>query len=1468
MNVLADLKRFGESLGLIGTELGTFITEQQTIQREERDKERVLEKAKLDQEYRMAELQANNSPQPSSVTYKTPKITLPPFEDGDDISAYLSRFESIARQFQWPDEVYSVQLSSLLKNKRALDIYSTLSDDIRNDYNELKTALMVGFKCTADFYRKQFRSLKACPEDTYTIFVEKLKRFLRFWLKSAEVEESYESLFDFIVEDQVKASCGLDLRTFLKEQQCKGLEHLIALAEAYVNAHGATIKEKSKKKDGTFSHSSKPNQYSGPHKGPPVNTNKEKFFRDKANYTSGNYTSPKEIKPIKCHACGDMGHIQRFCPRNPSLYPKIEKSSVQNLQSTQSTDESPAIGPSTKDPSSVNLAQSEQELGKPGKKLVFGMVNGTPVSTIMRDTGADCILVSDRLLPDITLSSSRTKKISDYLGRTDHFPVVKCYIECQFYTGWADVVRAPLKHCSVLIGDVPGARSPDVPFDIQTDQPLLIDPDIAHVQVTTRAQAKKIPLDQSSNKDPSQVNVNPLCPMNITPVQFRHLQETCQSLKPIYEKANEMVTDITRSGSEFKYVFVNHLLYRQCIRSRRNYEVGQRTLVIPSSCRNEIMKLAHDSPLAGHFSHRKTLDKVLTQFYWPGAPTEIQRYCQSCAICQRCSQGGRVKKVPMIAPTISKEPFDKVAIDIVGPIHPPSSLGHKFILTVVDWATRFPEAIPLRNIDSISVAEALVTIFSRVGIPREILSDQGRQFVSDLMGEVHKLLATKPVFTAPYHPQSNGICERFNGVLKTILRKVCTNHPRQWHNYIAPALFAVREMPHGTLKFSPFELLYGRQVRGPLSILRELWSNDELREDLRTTYQYVFDLRQRLEESARIAAQHADISGALYKQYFDKSTRRRRLNIGDEVLLLLPTSNNKLLMQWKGPYRVIDRRNYVDYIIEIRGRPRLFHINMLKKFVRRGQVNFLSINSGEQLETLPEPSLEEIQPISTQNDWNNLQNEHIVQVSLIEENRTEFEGKILTLENDEVDPNYNPNLTIEQQAEIKTLVSDFHDVVSSKPGLTSTYEHTIHLTCTEPIRKKTYPIPLHLREEFDQEVDRLFELQIISPSHSPYCSPVVMVRKPNNTWRLCIDFRAINSVTQFDAEPMPLIDEELYRFSGAKYITELDLCKAYFQLPLSRESRKLTAFATNKGLMEFNCMPFGLSTACASYARLMRIVLSGLPIVACYFDNVYIYSRTWSEHVDHIRSVLDRFRQHKLTVGPDKCFFGFSSISYLGVQVGSDLIRPLSQKISAISELMYPKTKKQMRSFVGMASFYRKFIPNFATISASLTDHLKKGESEPLIATNCQLEDFKRLKEALTKEPVLSIPKLNEEFVVRCDASNVGLGSVLLQEDSTGVTKPVAYASRKLLPRETKYSTIERECLALVWAVEKFEVYLYGKKFILETDHRALQYLKNFTGKNSRVLRWALSLQPYHFSIRYIRGSENHGPDLLSRADS
>lgn len=271
-------------------------------------------------------------------------------------------------------------------------------------------------------------------------------------------------------------------------------------------------------------------------------------------------------------------------------------------------------------------------------------------------------------------------------------------------------------------------------------------------------------------------------------------------------------------------------------------------LVLPQSKRHQAINLAHSVPMAGHLGNRRTTSRLLRRFFWPGIHRDVAAACRSCPACQKAARKPSTKAPLHPLPVIS-EPFERVAIDIVGPL-PRTKHGNKFLLTLIDYGTRYPEAVPLRTTDSASVAMGLMTIFTRLGVPKEILSDQGSNFLSELMEELYRMIGARHLRTSPYHPQTNGAVERFHGTLKHMLRKTSTDS-HGWDDLLPFVLFALREVPCASTGFSPFELMFGRHVRGPLDILKAAWTTDSTH--LSTAAAWVFEMRERLNDMRNIA---------------------------------------------------------------------------------------------------------------------------------------------------------------------------------------------------------------------------------------------------------------------------------------------------------------------------------------------------------------------------------------------------------------------------------------------------------------------------------------------------------------------------------------------------------------------------------------------------------------------------------------
>ncbi|GFO03057.1 reverse transcriptase [Plakobranchus ocellatus] len=456
------------------------------------------------------------------------------------------------------------------------------------------------------------------------------------------------------------------------------------------------------------------------------------------------------------------------------------------------------------------------------------------------------------------------------------------------------------------------------------------------------------------------------------------------------------------------------------------------------------------------------------------------------------------------------------------------------------------------------------------------------------------------------------------------------------------------------------------------------------------------------------------------------------------------------------------------------------------------------------------------------------------------------------------------SLSASQVQDVKELLLEFRDILTSVPGCTNTICHEIRLTTDDVIRVKPYPLPFAAQDFVTQEVNDLLSLGVIEPSDSPYCFPIVVVKKKDGSMRLCIDFRKLNAITVFDAENIPRQEDLFNQLSHATIFSSCDLCKAYWQVPLHPDSSKYTAFQTPLGLMQWVRMPFGLVTAPTTFCRLMRLVIGQTPNLLSYFDDTLVFATSWQQHIAALRTLLTLLRRHGLHANPSKLSIGSSSVEFLGHMVSSGTLVPVQKKMDKILQLSVSVKKKEVRSLLGLVNYYRHFIADFASISAPLSDLLRKGTPEKVQWTPRCDQSLVEIKRLFSSPPILIIPDIQETFIVRSDTSDFGVGAVLLQ-DRDGTLMPCRYASRKLLPRECKYSAIEREALALVFAVTQFQRYLIFKHFVLQTDHKPLAYLRTGSPKNARLMRWALALQEFSFQVVHIPGSENVHADVLSR---
>lgn len=428
-------------------------------------------------------------------------------------------------------------------------------------------------------------------------------------------------------------------------------------------------------------------------------------------------------------------------------------------------------------------------------------------------------------------------------------------------------------------------------------------------------------------------------------------------------------------------------------------------------------------------------------------------------------------------------------------------------------------------------------------------------------------------------------------------------------------------------------------------------------------------------------------------------------------------------------------------------------------------------------------------------------------------------------------------------------------------------DHAIELNCKDVPAGRPYTrMSYQELDELKKQLKELLEAGYIRPSKSPFGAPVLFVKKKDGTSRLCVDYRALNNITIKNKYPLPRVDELLDRLQGAQYFSKIDLRSGYHQVRINSEDIPKTAFRTRYGHFEFLVMPFGLTNAPATFMHLMNSVLEPFldAFVIVFLDDILIYSRTLEEHAEHLEKVLQTLRKHKLYAKESKCEFAKSSVEFLGFIVSRDGMHMMENKLDAIKKWPTPTSVEDIRSFLGLTGFYRRFIKDYSAIASPLTHLLHKNIKFEW--QNEQQKAFDDLKERMMQRPILILPDPRKPFVVHTDASQFAIGATLSQDHGHGL-QPIAFLSRKLIPAETKYAVHEQELLAIIAACKEWRHYLMGTPFtvVIKTDHNSLQHLQSQPHLSNRQIRWLEFLAEYDCKIEYMKGKENVVADALSR---
>lgn len=479
----------------------------------------------------------------------------------------------------------------------------------------------------------------------------------------------------------------------------------------------------------------------------------------------------------------------------------------------------------------------------------------------------------------------------------------------------------------------------------------------------------------------------------------------------------------------------------------------------------------------------------------------------------------------------------------------------------------------------------------------------------------------------------------------------------------------------------------------------------------------------------------------------------------------------------------------------------------------------------------------------------------------------------------------NNHLNDEEKRNLQLVLDDFPAIFqepNSKLTFTTKVKATIRTTDNNPVYIRSYPYPYGLKDEVENQIKKMLYDGIISPSRSPYNSPLWVVNKKldasgKRKYRIVIDYKSLNNKTIADKYPMPEITAVLSDLKNNNYFTTLDLAMGFYQIQLKNEDREKTAFSVNNGKYEFSRLPMGLKNAPSIFQRVMDDVLREYIGKIChvYIDDIIVFGKNQEQHANNLRIVMKALSDANFKIQPDKSEFFKKQVEFLGFTVSSDGIKPSQSKIVALLEYPEPTNLKELRSFLGLSSYYRRFVIDYAKLARSLTKLLKREDGQGQIGKNLskkykinfnkeQRETFLKLKKTLTSEDVLIYPDFSKEFNLTTDASDYAIGAVLSQ-GPIGKDRPITFISRTLNSAEENYAVNEKEMLAIIWSLQKLRNYLYTARINIVTDHQPLTFALSHKNTNSKMKRWKSILEEYDYALIYKPGSTNVVADALSR---
>jgi len=1382
--------------------------------------------------------------------------------DAADLPAFFENAERLFADIKAPETIRAQLLTPYLSDKARV-LVSKMDQTRASSYKEVKTMILREYKMTPLAYFNKYQTATKQADETYVMFVNRLKTLLGYYVASRNVS-TFQKLISLLVADHAKSmlsgDCLNHVLTVENTLDDGWLTHdkLAETVDAYIANHKPQVSNSSNA--ATVSNTVTKNVY------------QQKQYRGFAN-------QPENAKSVivkqerRCFHCDSRMHLFKHCPHRDKTSVPVQGTAEQTFRKSQTTSQQSArvhttlteTADHTQAPS-TSLHSDNQYCTRPAETLhvtwhpdadsefvsMPNVVNDSIASLsyidvcidgidgtvhALHDSGAQISVVHSNVVSTLDLPCEGTIKLRGLFGDAVDADLVSLFVKLPNGKSIPVLMAMSSKVNNDLI-----LTDPVVKSLFATEERICVTSCDTNVDHTSDSD-ESVLSDTEIKPDDLQSDENPVTNKPSTQELIEE-QKSDETLAQCWSLANKQ-----KGGYYVKDGLLYHL----------GKIAGQfcEQLCVPIKRRPQVLSLAHEV-YGAHMGKDKTCDRIRLSFYWPTLVSDCKRHCMTCEQCQKRARSTVFDRVPISPIPRADEPFVHLFMDCFGPLFPNKKVKYNYCLLLVDSATRWPSAFPLHSLTSKSVCDALLKQFAETGIPERISSDNASNFTSSLTREFLKVLGCSPQFSTPAHPQACGLVERLVGSVKSAISKVAADHPKQWYTHLPCILWALRESPHSTTGVPPWLLAFGRLPRGPLSVLKDTWTGaeDPPLNLGKSVTDYLKDLRERFAIAEQYASEHADVKQTQYAHHYNLRSREKQFDINEQVLVLTPDSTaSKTFSKWRGPGIIVSKKSPHSYLVEIDNTRIHVHANKLRKFHHRVQEVTCEV------------------PVYTAVSCD---------TAVIYEKDTDFGDIVvpepkpfsadLRLPSEKIDDAKLNHLQSWQKEELLTLLDKYSDCFSDTPGFCSLVEHEIPiLNSFVPKRLAPYKIPVNLRNEVEQQIQELLSLGIIRPSKSPMASPVVCVLKGRDGKggvRLAVDYRYVNKHTVPDSYPLPDISDLIQTVGNASLISTFDTTKGYYQTPVKEEHCWLTAFVCEFGLFEFTRTPFGMRSSGGTFVRSLQQILKPVQkFTASYVDDMSVYSMAWKEHMKHLEKFLHEIKMSGFTLNLKKCTFALPEVKFVGHIIGSGQRRADSTKIKTMLDMITPTDKKQVRQILGFFSYFRDYIPNFSHIAEPLSNLTRKGKPDKVLWGQTEQTAFDQMKASLAHaaSTPLAVMDFSKPYNVYVDASDYAAACVITQDIGDQVDRPVAFASVKLSPTQRNWSTVEKEAFASIWALKKYHRWLFRSKITVYSDHNPLTFLTQASSQSSKLMRWALALQEFDVSFKFKEGRHNTAADCLSR---